>query len=160
MSFRAIGTVCATVLLYVSTLVDAATYNYSLTGLFDDGGTLSGSFVFDTDTSAYTDVNITTTAGSTLPGGIFGSGSGDSYGFAATIPSTNLFLDFFPEVNGNASVTMYGNQTYPTLNQVRSIERGEAVLASLAPVPVPTTAYLFGSGLLGLIGIARRKNAA
>lgn len=28
-----------------------------------------------------------------------------------------------------------------------------------APVPIPTTAWLFGSGLLGLIGIARRKKA-
>ncbi len=27
----------------------------------------------------------------------------------------------------------------------------------LAPVPVPTAAWLFGSGLLGLIGVARRK---
>lgn len=30
---------------------------------------------------------------------------------------------------------------------------------SLSSVPIPATALLFGSGLLGLIGIARRKNA-
>ena len=26
-------------------------------------------------------------------------------------------------------------------------------------VPIPAAAYLFGSGLLGLVGVARRKNA-
>lgn len=30
----------------------------------------------------------------------------------------------------------------------------------LAPVPIPPTVWLFGSGLLGLIGISRRKKAA
>ncbi len=29
-----------------------------------------------------------------------------------------------------------------------------------APVPVPAAAWLFGSGLLGLVGVARRKKAA
>lgn len=32
--------------------------------------------------------------------------------------------------------------------------------AQVAPVPVPGAVWLFGSGLLGLIGISRRKNAA
>ena len=31
---------------------------------------------------------------------------------------------------------------------------------NVAPVPIPPAAWLFGSGLLGLIGIARRKQAA
>lgn len=31
--------------------------------------------------------------------------------------------------------------------------------AALAPVPVPAAIWLFGSGLIGLIGIARRKKA-
>ncbi|MGB5537784.1 MAG: DUF4114 domain-containing protein, partial [Thiogranum sp.] len=31
------------------------------------------------------------------------------------------------------------------------------VEASVAPVPIPAAVWLFGSGLLGLIGIARRK---
>jgi hypothetical protein len=29
-----------------------------------------------------------------------------------------------------------------------------------APVPVPAAVWLFGSGLLGLVGVARRKKAA
>ena len=35
-----------------------------------------------------------------------------------------------------------------------------AFSASLSMVPVPAAVWLFGSGLLGLIGIARRKRAA
>ena len=32
-----------------------------------------------------------------------------------------------------------------------------SVTAELAPVPIPAAAWLFGSGLLGLVGMARRK---
>jgi probable HAF family extracellular repeat protein len=36
----------------------------------------------------------------------------------------------------------------------------EAWLATISPVPVPGAIWLFGSGLLGLVGMARRKKAA
>jgi hypothetical protein len=32
--------------------------------------------------------------------------------------------------------------------------------ALTSPVPVPAAAWLFGSGLLGLVGIARRRKMA
>ena len=35
--------------------------------------------------------------------------------------------------------------------------RGSFLVKDLSPVPVPAAAWLFGSGLLGLIGVARRK---
>lgn len=31
--------------------------------------------------------------------------------------------------------------------------------ADISPVPIPATVWLFGSGLPGLVGIAKRKNA-
>lgn len=34
---------------------------------------------------------------------------------------------------------------------------GSSVVVSTSPVPVPAAVWLFGSGLLGLVGIARRK---
>jgi len=34
------------------------------------------------------------------------------------------------------------------------------VEVSLAPIPIPAAAWLFGSGLLGMVGIARRKKTA
>jgi len=33
------------------------------------------------------------------------------------------------------------------------------IAVGITPVPVPATAWLFCSGLLGLIGVARRKKA-
>jgi hypothetical protein len=36
---------------------------------------------------------------------------------------------------------------------------GEFVFSAASPVPVPAAVWLFGSGLLGLVGIARRKKA-
>ena len=32
-------------------------------------------------------------------------------------------------------------------------------MAALTPVPVPASVWLFGSGLLGLVGVTRRKAA-
>jgi FlaG/FlaF family flagellin (archaellin) len=37
---------------------------------------------------------------------------------------------------------------------------GNTLAIDLAPIPVPAAVWLFGSGLLGLVGIARRKKAA
>jgi len=36
---------------------------------------------------------------------------------------------------------------------------GEFNFAAASPVPIPPAVWLFGSGLLGLVGIARRKKA-
>lgn len=48
-------------------LAHAVPITWTLSGVtFDDGGTASGSFVFDADTSAYSAISIDTTAGSVL----------------------------------------------------------------------------------------------
>ena len=36
---------------------------------------------------------------------------------------------------------------------------GNTLAVDLAPIPVPAAAWLFGTGLIGLIGVARRKKA-
>jgi hypothetical protein len=36
---------------------------------------------------------------------------------------------------------------------------GNTLAVDLAPIPIPAAIWLFGSGLLGLVGIARRKKA-
>jgi hypothetical protein len=35
-----------------------------------------------------------------------------------------------------------------------------SITADLAPIPIPAAVWLFGSGLVGLVGVARRKRAA
>ena len=50
----------------------ASPVDWSLAGLtFDDGGTLSGSFVYDVDTNSYSAIDIITTPGSVLPGATY-----------------------------------------------------------------------------------------
>jgi len=53
--------------------------------------------------------------------------------------------------------------TSTTLGESAFLEKklaGNSVGLIVNPVPVPAAAWLFGSGLLGLVGIARRKKAA
>lgn len=66
----------------------------------------------------------------------------------------NRIQIFSTDDNPIASVTItsqLGMQTLGGLNQLKQIE-----LSGLTAVPVPAAAWLFGSGLIGLIGIARR----
>jgi len=58
----------------------------------------------------------------------------------------SLGLQAYPDARG---VPLYGN----------AIRGAEFAFQSVTAVPVPAAAWLFGSGLLGLIGVARRKTA-
>jgi hypothetical protein len=50
-----------------------------------------------------------------------------------------------------------------SLKTVKNIRQylfsGRTAYGELAPAPIPTALWLFGSGLLGLIGLARKKAA-
>lgn len=46
----------------------AAPLLWSVSGSFADGGTVSGSFLFDPATNAFSSINVVTTAGSVLGG--------------------------------------------------------------------------------------------
>jgi hypothetical protein len=61
---------------------------------------------------------------------------------------------YSPELNdvGNYLVELTGDFVYPQTNW--------SVDFTVSQVPLPAAAWLFGSGLLGMIGIARRKKAA
>jgi len=65
-----------------------------------------------------------------------------------------MFLNFSGDVAGDwsASVDWTG--------QTGTILGGGTYTIALATVPIPATIWLFGSGLLGLVGMARRKKAA
>ena len=65
--------------------------------------------------------------------------------------------------SGGASATVLASNPY-SLTILATIEHtGPGQVTSFdaiaSPVPVPTAVWLFGSGMLGLVGIARRKKA-
>jgi hypothetical protein len=57
--------------LAISFVCAAAPVTWKVTGQFSDGGSLSGTFVYDAATNLYTNVNVTTTAGSVRGGNTY-----------------------------------------------------------------------------------------
>ena len=78
-----VGLCALAVICVLSGSAAAAPVTWTLDGVaFDDGGTASGSFVYDAATNTYSAISITTTAGSSRPGA--------SYAFACTPPCAGL----------------------------------------------------------------------
>jgi len=80
--------------------------------------------------------------------------------------STNLpvewgryYIDFLitPELVGDN--LSFGFVATATGNNGSGIFYDNIVFAEVSPIPVPAAVWLFGSGLIGLIGVARRKKA-
>lgn len=78
----------------------------------------------------------------------FGSSSTPLWNSSTTLPGTNSFFD--PATFEFSSVNVLFNGA--------SIE-AFGTAGTLAPVPIPAAVWLFGSGLLGLVGVARRRRS-
>jgi hypothetical protein len=76
--------------------------------------------------------------------------------FSVTVPLSQLNNDD-GMVNYAVVVGDFGNVTDQAVDAGIISAGGMPASSSLAPVPVPAAVWLFFSGLLGLIGIARRK---
>lgn len=81
---------------------------------------------------------------------------------------TGTFTDLIVLSLGGSDAEFYGDVTYTggsmagslTSGSIDGIVSGADVVAKLgAVVPVPAAVWLFGSGLLGLVAVARRKYA-
>ncbi len=136
---------------------------WDATGLFNavglglqTGDVLSGSdLYYDTNGNGVYDLGIDTyraDIGSAIPYSdtltgplpiFLGGGGGGPAPMAATVNSIGLTTGPFPGVKGYFDIGT-GNSIHIT---------------SVTPVPVPAAVWLFGSGLLGLIGVSRRKKA-
>ena len=124
----------------------------------------AGSYQMDTGTGAVTSPGTGVVAADGVMN--FNVGAGQvgatidfAYGTTTGIRVINVW-----DVNADGSVTGVGipgmeNGPFPGFNAQFNLT-AEGLLTPPAIIPVPAAVWLFGSGLLGLVGVARRKKAA
>ena len=162
------------ILVASSLIAEAVPLTWTLNGvIFRDGGTANGSFVYDADTNIFSDFEINTTAGADFAGAtytdfLFGDGAAFQVVPDASLPSLDGSLDFTivmtsPLTNNGGTIdvliALEGLCQNAACDALSTIRNTEFLTGSVTAVPIPTALYLFGSGLLGLIGIARRTQA-
>jgi hypothetical protein len=171
----ATAALAAVALTAAATPSHAAIVNWTVTnGLFDDNGTLNGTFTVDTVAGDVTQWNLTTTAGSGSGSFTYSNVSGGSgnpgfpaffelsFPFVSELDLTNVPL------NGPGTVShLTGGEfqfvpPYPFPLGGRSLVDGQAVGVVAGGVPEPATwmMMLTGFGLAGALLRARRRGAA
>lgn len=154
-----------------SGLGSAAPVLWIVSGTFNDGGTASGSFIYDADTNVYSAINVTTTTGSTRSGALYtvqNGGNANGLGMV-TIVAPNLtgtpwfHFSFSTLTNAGGTRSVNGQEVTcaapacgsgvgPTRNFTGTIQ------SSAPPVPLPPTMVLtlIAMALIGLDQARRR----
>lgn len=170
------GILLASALLCCSSIAQAVTttYNFTITGdvLVGDeffsnafnltaGETITayGTFTADLDAPGNVSVIFASDNFNSLTidvnGTLFSKSDDNNYG-----AGTGAFLTFNAGTLADFDFTSATfNSSFLAFDDFDSMY-GEWTTVSLTAVPVPAAVWLFGSGLLGLVGIARRKTAA
>lgn len=151
------------------------TGSMGLTGALDaTGGTdLSNATILDlisaTGTSGDGDI------GSTVTFGTIGTVNNSPFTFNPAAPVTNLLVIGGWQVDlstmaivdqttsilmlqGTGAISGNGFDLTPTQWTLSSNATGSSYSMTINAVPIPAAVWLFGSGLIGLIAVARRKN--
>jgi len=92
---------------------------------------------------------------------------GNASGGSITLSGDNSFslgMDWGDGYYGDSNASLLSSPdtylvVFDGLDGSGAKKSGNTLAVDLAPVPVPAAVWLFGSGLLGLVGIARRKTA-
>jgi hypothetical protein len=138
---------------------------WTVSGNFDDGGRIDGTFVYDADFDVYSEISLKTTAGSrdslffgAMYAGVDADAS-DAGALLANAATTLLQLAFAPMLSnvGGPVILSSGSETLTSgadEGEVRLLTSGRAT-GVLHPVPEPSTATLLALGLTGLA--ARRR---
>ncbi len=122
---------------------------FDVTGFLNPSSTLSVDF----DGLGLSPLLVDTTIGF-LPGDICCSGTGDPNSFKSIGDSLVMSLWGADWDYGDAS-NFSSDAAYP----YQGSKLGMDLRVELTAVPVPAAVWLFGSGLIGLVGVARRKKA-
>jgi len=148
-------------LLAASTLANAYPVEWEFqTTIFDDGGQISGSFVWDADESKATNVSIITTSGSTFSGttydtcqgGQCNSGSNEQTPrFIFSGAGSALFVKFDgPLSNAGGVVSIVTGVCSQSCENWRVGLSRNVISGQLSSVPAPPAIWLLGSALFGL----------
>jgi len=143
--------------------IDADINAISIFTFFDgNGNDLSGLYnvelnVNNNITPGNTEVDLSITATTGIHGGIYNA-AGNSGSLANAFPDVaSLVLTI---TDPNPWVLNSISNDFLRLQRTGIDGEGSLKLPGVPAVPVPAAMWLFGSGLLGLVGVARRKNRA
>jgi PEP-CTERM motif len=168
------------VLLSMPGIASADDVTWSLSGVtFFDGGTATGSFVYNADTNTVSSVDIATTAGLAFGGADYtavdpGFGpfpdeivfvtSGSLADYTDT-PALDLIFDpgLLTDAGGTIGLNLLSEEA-PCGNAecsfggepFREVAAGDVTTGAVS-TPEPSTLLLLGAGLLGLFFVAKRK---
>jgi hypothetical protein len=165
---NAVALICGLTLAGAPARANPVTWELASVSLID-GGSASGSFVYDAATDTYSSWDIITTFGSTLSGFEYtsltstllsGSGAG---GLLVEASGSGLNLSFSPVLGDPpASVGISGYEyEIGTTGAQRIISEGLVIPVLPSPIPSTLPLFLTGLGALGLLaGRKRQKSAA
>ncbi|HUT40260.1 MAG TPA: VPLPA-CTERM sorting domain-containing protein [Gammaproteobacteria bacterium] len=116
-------------------------YHFDLAGWANTDYTINGVSVFSNTAMLFSENNVLVEGDSSGPGHT-------AFDFATPLSAQQLVIEI------DFSNILTGSQDNIGIDNIRFGQNPPAL------IPIPATAWLFGSGLLGLIGISRRKKAA
>ena len=153
-------------LVMASMPTQAAMVAYSLNDvILDDGRQMTGTFTwdfvegdFENGTGLFTDLFIPS-YGSDISALTITFDIGSSIEFSLTGNIDNAGVDITLFLLSALTSTSGANLDLSRSKYSLEVgaQKGVYTSGSVAPVPVPATVWLFGSGLIGLVGLARRK---
>jgi hypothetical protein len=139
--------------------------------VFEDGGTATGSFVYDADANSYSNIDITTQGGDdSFYGGSYtqlfapysysqNSGYVQTESLLCGVPQDLCGFGLLFESNltnaGGTKAIIFDNSISVEI-RINSFQDRDITSGTVSAVPIPAAVWLFGSALAGL-GWMRRK---